>query len=111
MMLQPLQDLAQFEQLIQEKQDFLIYKYNPNNCPLSDKTKPKVQEFLSQHSNISWYIIDVIEQPDLKVQVWEYVNISHESPQILCFKLWEYVAHTSHMKIKAEWLEEIYKEK
>lgn len=107
-MLQLLQDYNHFQQLIEDKKDFLIYKYNPNNCPLSEKTKPKVEKFLNQHTDINWYMIDVIEQTDLKIQVAEYLDIPHESPQILCFKSWEYTAHTSHMKIKEERLEETF---
>jgi bacillithiol system protein YtxJ len=107
-MLQSLQDFSHFQRLIDDKQDFFVYKYNPNNCPLSDKTKPKVQEFLSQRTDVSWYIIDVIEQTELKVQIAEYIDIPHESPQILCFKSWEYTAHTSHMKIKESRLEDVY---
>jgi bacillithiol system protein YtxJ len=107
-MFKPLKDYNHFQQLIKEELNFLIYKYNPNYCPLSDKTKPKVENFLSHHESIEWYLIDVIEQPELKVQVAEYLKVAHESPQILCFKSGEYSAHTSHMKIKESRLDTVF---
>ena len=84
-MLSLLQDFTHFKQLIEDQKDFFVYKYNPNQCPLSDKTKPKVENFLVS-SEVEGVMIDVIKQPELKIAVADYLDIPHESPQILCFK-------------------------
>lgn len=101
-MLQPLTDYDQYLSLHESSDPVVIYKYNPNQCPLSEKTKPVIEEFLSTHRHIQGYMIDVTTQPELKIQIAEHTNIPHESPQALLFQDGKLIDATSHMHIKRD---------
>lgn len=95
----------QFDALIENKQDFLLYKYSSWLCRLSKTTRPFVEAY-TEKNNIHTYVVHVRRYKVLKEYIATKTGIIHETPQVIIFKQGKITAHTSHMHITPEWLEQ-----
>lgn len=100
-----LHTMKEFQELLMTHDCFLLYKYNPNNCRLSEKTRPIVERICTE-KNIPGYRIDVISSPELKMDIATYTTIEHQSPQLIIFSQGSVVAQKSHMGITYEWIQQ-----
>ena len=96
----------EFDEIINWWERICIYKFNPDNCSLSTRTKLAVEE--AEHTyNLPTYRINVQTSIELKLHVAHIAGIEHESPQCILFDKKEAIAKASMMHISQEWFSEI----
>lgn len=101
-----LETIETFDQLLNEKKDFVIYKHS-SICPVSTAAKEQVLEFLKDDKEtMPFYEVLVIESRPISNKIAEKTLIRHQSPQILVFRQGECTANFSHNKITVEKLKE-----
>lgn len=108
--MQEITTIEQFDVLVSLGWIMCIYKYNPNNCILSTKTKPIVEKAEKDYT-IDTYRIDVHVSPKLKLHIANLANIEHESPQCIIFRDKKVIAHTAMMHISLERFADVLLEK
>lgn len=81
----PLTSAEQFDTLINQKADFILFK-NSATCSISSGACKEVYQAIDALSLDNIYILEVLDYPTLKMYVAEKTGITHESPQLLIFK-------------------------
>lgn len=94
---------SQFDQLLANKSDFIIFK-NSATCSISGGACKEVYQAIDELQLDNIYKIEVLDSPELKIYVADVTGIRHESPQFLIFKKGVVTAHASHGSITKEWI-------
>lgn len=82
----------------------ILYKHS-TRCPTSWSAKRQVERFLDQSTGTPVYVVDVIQNRSLSMQIAKDLGIKHESPQVILLRSGEVVEHVSHHKITVRLLE------
>jgi bacillithiol system protein YtxJ len=80
----------------------VIFKHS-TRCPVSASAKREFETFALENNNIAgMYIIDVIKNRNIALDVASKTGIRHESPQILIVHFGHVIWNASHWSITAE---------
>ncbi len=82
----------------------ILYKHS-TSCPTSWSAKREVERFLNRSMGTPVYVVDVIKNRSLSMQIAEDLGVKHESPQAILIRSGEVVAHVSHRQITVQLLE------
>ncbi|MYL29202.1 bacillithiol system redox-active protein YtxJ [Halobacillus halophilus] len=100
-----IQDKQAFEQVVNEKEAFILLKHSLT-CPVSTFAHHQYKQF-TDGANVPCYILHVQEARDLSSHIASEYGVQHESPQALYFKNGQVVWHDSHGAITADQLKEV----
>ncbi len=110
------QELHQLDAVLEEskKKGVFIFKHSVS-CPISASAKERLDKFMIDHPQYSYFIVIIQEQRELSNQVEKIFQIKHESPQLLFLKEGKVLFVLNHYDIRAgdilKKLEEIVTEK
>ncbi|OKL36213.1 bacillithiol system redox-active protein YtxJ [Domibacillus mangrovi] len=90
--------IAQFEQLIKEKEAFFLLKHSIT-CPISAAAFDEYEAFLNEETNQTGYYLAVQDSRELSNYIAETAGIRHQSPQVIFFKEGKPKWDESHWKI------------
>ena len=90
---------------ITEEPLVLLYKHSPI-CSLSARAHDEVSWFDQQHSDIPVYMVNVLDQRSLSMTIAADTGIQHHSPQVIILRYGKPVWDTSHMRVRAERIEQ-----
>ena len=76
-------------------------------CDLSSEAYQVMSRFVSVNKDANVYLISVLDYPEIARYVSEKTEIRHESPQVLAMRNGEVLAHASHRRITAGFLENL----
>lgn len=102
--MEKLQDQHHFEQLRNSPEKFWIFK-NSTTCSISNRACGVVSDTIQKGNIPNIYMLDVHQQPELKIYIADFLWIPHESPQLICIQNKEILWHASHGNITATWIE------
>lgn len=102
-LLQTLDTVGQFEQLLRDSQQapLVIFKHSAT-CGTSAQAYDEVEEFLHASPESRVYIVDVWSGRALARHIAQTLNVRHESPQLLVVWNGQVVWHGSHFRANAE---------
>ena len=83
----------------------VLFKHSPA-CWISTMAGRQVKQFSTNFPHITIGVVDVLRSRALSDDIAERYGIRHESPQAIVFRDGEPVWHASHLRVKAEALEE-----
>ncbi len=89
----------QLETIAQEaiEKPVVIYKHS-YRCSIATVAHSRLDK-ASELAQSSAYLLDVVKDRDISLQLAETYSVQHESPQILVIHRGEVVYHTSHLGI------------
>jgi bacillithiol system protein YtxJ len=76
----------------------ILYKHS-TRCPTSWSAKRQVERFLDRSTGTPVYVVDVIQNRSLSMQIAEDLGVKHESPQAILLCSGEVKEHASHRHI------------
>jgi len=82
----------------------LVFKHS-TICGISSSVLVEVEGFLSQHRNVPFGIVNVVEDRDLSDVIADRTRIRHESPQMIAILNERPIWHASHWSIDLNELE------
>jgi len=82
----------------------IIYKHS-SFCPVAWTAKREMTRFVKQNPNVPVYVVNVVKDRALSLQLAEELGVQHESPQAILMRSGEALEHTSHHQITAQLLE------
>ncbi|HRH26872.1 MAG TPA: bacillithiol system redox-active protein YtxJ [Parcubacteria group bacterium] len=97
-----LRKTSHFSEILEEseKNPVIIYKHS-NSCGLSTQTEIEIRNALDNEIiKIPVYIVVVQEMPVLSKNIETFLNIKHESPQVIVLKKGKVTYNKSHHDIK-----------
>ena len=97
-MLNKIDTIEQFEELIQNNGTFFLLKHSLT-CPVSQAAYQEYQKFADNENSIPAYFLAVQDSRPLSNEIAEKFNIKHESPQAILFTDGEPRWNASHWKI------------
>lgn len=101
--MEKLEDQNHFEQLRNSPEKFWIFK-NSTTCSISNRACGVVNETIEKATIPNIYILDVHQQPELKLYIADFLWIQHESPQLICIQGKQVLWHASHGNITEIWI-------
>jgi bacillithiol system protein YtxJ len=78
----------------------VVYKHSPL-CGVSAMAIRQIKKFAERNPNVPVYVVDVIGQRDLSLQIAVDLGIFHQSPQAIVLTSGEPRWHASHLAVKA----------
>ncbi|MCH9016096.1 MAG: bacillithiol system redox-active protein YtxJ [Gemmatimonadetes bacterium] len=99
-MLQPVENREELERIL-EAPLALIYKHS-TICGLSSKAIREVESFVGRHPDVPVYIIDVLRNRAITMEVQDRLGVRHKSPQVIVVANGEAKWHKSHWGIKSK---------
>lgn len=78
----------------------VLYKHSPL-CGLSAIAAREVRAFRASDPAVPVYVVDVIRERSLSMEVERRLSVRHESPQALVLRAGEVVWHGSHRAVTA----------
>ena len=84
----------------------LIFKHS-TSCGISSNVLAEVEGFLSQHRNVPFGVIHVVEDRNLSAVIADDTGIRHESPQMIAVANELPIWHASHWSIDLDELERL----
>ena len=82
----------------------LVFKHS-TICGISSSVLVEVERFLSQHRDVPFGIVNVVEDRDLSDVIADRTRIRHESPQMIAIVNERPIWHASHWSIDLNELE------
>ena len=79
----------------------VIYKHSPI-CWQSALAIRQVRRFAEDHRAVPVYVLDVLAQRDLSVEVARRLQIGHESPQVIVVREGASTWSASHLGVRAK---------
>ncbi len=95
----PVTSINDVNSLIDVEKPIIIFKHS-YRCSISSMALNRIESIhqeITQKAN--FILVDVIKQRDLSLQISEYFDIKHESPQIIFYDKNEVQFTDSHMNI------------
>ena len=83
--MQQLTSFEQFQSLIDSQSDWILFKHS-GRCSISGGACKEVETAISNLSLENIYQLDVINTKNLKYEIADFLEIKHESPQVIIFK-------------------------
>lgn len=83
----------------------VIYKHSPF-CGLSTEAAGEVRQFMEQNPDVPVFLVDVIRDRELAVEVEQRFGIRHESPQVIVLRDGSPFWSASHRGVTAGALEQ-----
>jgi len=82
----------------------VIYKHS-HRCPVSRLTMQEVSDFVERRPDVPVYVLDVVRERPLSLQLARDLGVQHQSPQVILLRAGRPEAHASHQKITSRLLE------
>ena len=82
----------------------VIYKHSPA-CGLSSMAAGEIRRFMEANPSVPVYLVDVLRDRALSVEVERRFGIRHESPQVIVVRAGEPSWNASHRGVVASALE------
>ena len=79
----------------------LVYKHS-TRCPVSAMAMDEVRRLVGERPDAPVWVVDVIVQRRLSVEVAERTGVRHESPQAILLAGGEVVYDASHFEVRAD---------
>ncbi|WP_160724027.1 bacillithiol system redox-active protein YtxJ [Bacillus sp. USDA818B3_A] len=108
-MLNKIDTIEQFEELIQNSGTFFLLKHSLT-CPISHAAYKEYEKFTGTNDTPAFYLA-VQESRPLSNEIAERFEIKHESPQAILFSEGKALWNASHWKITNKSLTEASSEK
>ena len=93
----------QFQSLLDSQSDRLLFKHS-GRCSISWGACKEVELAISNLSIENIYQLDVINTGNLKYEIADFLEINHESPQVIIFKKWKVESYANHSSITTGWI-------
>lgn len=93
-----LNSYEEFQSLIDSQWDRILFKHSWR-CSISWGACKEVEIAISSLELDNVYQLDVLNTWDLKYQIWDFIKIKHESPQVVIFSKWKVQAYANHSSI------------
>ncbi|MEH7331522.1 bacillithiol system redox-active protein YtxJ [Neobacillus drentensis] len=97
-MLEKIDTVEQFEDLLQKESKFYLLKHSLT-CPISHAAYKEYEKYADENHNIPTYFLAVQDSRPLSNDIAEKFQIKHESPQAILFSNGEPKWNASHWKI------------
>ncbi|MTG98439.1 MULTISPECIES: bacillithiol system redox-active protein YtxJ [Myroides] len=99
---------SQLEDLIAESQEkaVVIFK-NSTRCFISKFALKNFQSSFSNSTHVSCYMVDVVADRLISLEIAEVFKVEHQSPQILIVSKGQAVFNTSHESIDGAQVEKL----
>lgn len=94
----------QFTNLWESEMPFWIFKHS-TRCSISDRSCRIVNETVDEMGLQDLYVLDVINQPELKIQIADFIGVTHESPQLILINKQDVIWHASHNMVSKDFIE------
>ena len=101
--MQQLTTYEQFQSLIDSQSDWLLFKHS-GRCSISWGACKEVEVAISDLWLDNIYQLDVLHTNDIKHQIADFLDIKHESPQVIIFKKWKVQSYANHSSITSGWI-------
>ena len=99
-MLQAIENQEEMERIF-EAPLALIYKHS-TICGVSSRAMREVESFVGRHPDVPVYIVDVLRDRAVTMEVQDRLGVRHESPQVIVVANGEAKWHKSHWGIKSK---------
>ncbi|MFZ7944924.1 MULTISPECIES: bacillithiol system redox-active protein YtxJ [Bacillaceae] len=97
-MLEKIESVEQFDQLIANESKFYLLKHSLT-CPISHAAYQEYEKFSNENHGVPTFYIAVQDSRPLSNEIAERFQIKHESPQAILFANGEPLWNASHWKI------------
>lgn len=91
---------------LSKSEPVLIFKHS-TSCNISSNLLAEVEGFLSQHRNVPFGTIHVVEDRNLSAVIADHTGIRHQSPQMIAIANEVPIWYTSHWSIDLNELERL----
>lgn len=97
-MLEKIDTLDQFEDVLKKNEKFFLFKHSLT-CPISDAAYKEYQKYAEENQDVPTFYLAVQEARPLSNEIAEKFEIKHETPQAILFSNGEALWNASHWKI------------
>ncbi len=91
---------------LSKSEPVLIFKHS-TSCNISSNLLAEVEGFLSQHRNVPFGTIHVVEDRNLSAVIADHTGIRHQSPQMIAIANEVPIWYASHWSIDLNELERL----
>ncbi|MEY3397488.1 MAG: hypothetical protein RL220_82 [Bacteroidota bacterium] len=93
-----LRSVEQWNALKDAKHHVVLFKHS-YRCSISSTAWNRMKNFAKDHPAISCFIVDVVGDRSVSMQIADDTGITHESPQVIAIEGGSPIFHASHLAI------------